>query len=52
MDTFLYHSFFSLIIIATLTLSSTYLYGYKKGYKELNEDRIEDISIYERKLKL
>ena len=40
-----------LIIIATLTLSSTsFLYGYKKGYKELNEDRIEDISTYERKI--
>ena len=33
-----------LVIITTLTLSSTsFLYGYKKGYKELNEDRIEDI---------
>ena len=40
-----------LVIIATLTLSSTsFLYGYKKGYKELNEDRIEDISKYKRQI--
>ena len=40
-----------LVIITTLTLSSTsFLYGYKKGYKELNEDRIEDISKYERQI--
>tara|TARA_Y100000022_G_scaffold176739_1_gene166241 strand:- start:1618 stop:2472 length:855 start_codon:yes stop_codon:yes gene_type:complete len=40
-----------LVIITTLTLSSTsFLYGYKKGYKELNEDRIEDISKYKRQI--
>ena len=40
-----------LIIIATFTFSSTsYFYGYKKGFKELNADRIEDISKYEKQI--
>ena len=43
----------SLVIALTLALSSaTYIYGYKQGFYELNEDRIQDISNYQNQIKL
>ena len=37
----------------TYMLSSTlYIYGYKQGFQELNEDRIEDIANYKNEIKL
>ena len=43
----------SLAIALTLAFSSaTYIYGYKQGFYELNEDRIQDISHYQNKIKL
>ena len=32
--------------------SSVYFYGYKTGYKELSEDRLNDISKYEKEINL
>tara|TARA_Y100000389_G_scaffold40917_1_gene35540 strand:+ start:1264 stop:2196 length:933 start_codon:yes stop_codon:yes gene_type:complete len=43
----------SLITALTVALSSTtYIYGYKHGYHELNEDRIMDITHYKNEIKL
>ncbi|MBT3519686.1 MAG: M23 family metallopeptidase [Gammaproteobacteria bacterium] len=43
----------SLVIALTLAFSSaTYMYGYKQGFYELNEDRIQDISYYQNEIKL
>ena len=49
--------FLLLIISAVATLSfvfssATYIYGYKHGYEELNDDRIQDISTYRNEIEL
>ena len=36
--------------IILMFTSSSYMYGYKKGYKELYEDRIRDLSHYENEI--
>lgn len=38
-------------LISILSSSASYIYGYKEGYKELNEDRIQDMSIYQNQIK-
>ena len=48
--------FISIIVIFIISLSflfssASYMYGYKKGYHELNEDRAQDISKYENSIK-
>ena len=51
----LFFIFLVISVVASLTymLSSTlYIYGYKQGYQELNEDRIEDIANYKNEIKL
>ena len=43
----------SMVIFASFLFSSaTFFYGYKKGYSELNEDRIQDIQKYQHEIKL
>ena len=43
----------SMVIFASFLFSSaTFFYGYKKGYSELNEDRIQDIQRYQYEIKL
>ena len=51
----LFFIFLVISVVASLTymLSSTlYIYGYKQGFQELNEDRIEDIANYKNEIKL
>ena len=47
-------SFFILLVTFTtfLLTSSVYFYGYKTGYKELSEDRLNDIAKYEKEINL
>ena len=43
----------SMVIFDSFLFSSaTFFYGYKKGYSELNEDRIQDIQRYLYEIKL
>ena len=47
--------FLIISIVTALTFmfsSTTYIYGYKNGLLELNEDRIQDITYYENEIKL
>ncbi len=49
--------FISIIVIFVISLSflfssASYMYGYEKGYRELNDDRAQDISDYENSIKL
>ena len=47
-------SFFILLVAFTtfLLASSVYFYGYKTGYNELSEDRLNDIAKYEKEINL
>jgi len=41
---------FSFSLVLLMSTSSLYMYGYKKGYKELYEDRIEDLDYYKKEI--
>jgi len=41
---------FSCSLVLLMSTSSLYMYGYKKGYKELYEDRIEDLDYYKKEI--
>ncbi len=42
----------SIIALSYLFGSASYIYGYKKGYSELNDDRISDIQKYQKEIEL
>ena len=41
---------FSCSFVILMSTSSLYMYGYKKGYKELYENRIEDLDYYKKEI--
>jgi len=49
---FLFLIVFSLVSLSLVFSSATYIYGYKQGYKELNDDRVQDISTYRKEIEL
>ena len=49
---FIFIVVFSVTALSYLFGSASYIYGYKKGYTELNNDRISDIRKYQKQIEL
>jgi len=43
---------FSVVTLSLVFSSATYIYGYKQGFEELNDDRIQDVSTYRNEIEL